>query len=117
MEGAECLRWLSAEAVAMEAGLQLPGWMWWLYFVAMEVERWWPCCWWVVGAVPAVAMVAEVLKEEVVVGCWGEEEVGASYPWVVASYPSGVQVALDLGPLEAVAAASRVEAFRWGLVA
>lgn len=50
----------------------------------MAVEHWLPCCWWVVGEGPAVAMVAEVLRVEVVVGCWGEVEVGASYPWVAA---------------------------------
>lgn len=48
------------------------------------MECWLPCCWWVVGEGPAVAMVAEVLRVEVVVGCWGEVEAGASYPWVEA---------------------------------
>lgn len=88
-----------------------------MYFVAKAVECWLPCCWWVVGEGPAVAMVAEVLRVEVVVGCWGEVEVGASYPWVAAINPWGVRVVLGLGSLEEVAAASRVEAFHWGLVA
>ncbi len=48
------------------------------------MERWLPCCWWVVGEGPAVAKVAEALRVEVVVGCWGEVEVGASYSWVAA---------------------------------
>ncbi len=48
------------------------------------MERWLPCCWWVVGEGPAVAKVAEALRVEVVVGCWGEVEAGASYPWVAA---------------------------------
>lgn len=48
------------------------------------MECWLPCCLWVVGEGPAVAKVAEVLRVEVVVGCWGEVEAGASYPWVAA---------------------------------
>lgn len=117
MEGAERLRWPSAEAVARVAGFQWQEWMWWLYSVAMAVEHWLPCCWWAVGEVPAVAMVAEVLRVEVVVGCWGEVEVGASYPWVAAINSCGVRVVLGLGPLGEGAAASRVVAFHWGLVA
>lgn len=56
------------------------------YSVAKALEHLLPCCWWVVGVVLAVAMVAEVLKVEVVVGCLEVEEEGASYPWVGASY-------------------------------
>lgn len=88
-----------------------------MYFAAMAVEHWLPCCWWVVEEEPAAAMVAEVLRVEEVVGCWGEVEVGASYPWVAAINPWGVRVVLGLGSLEEGAAASMVEAFHWGLAA
>lgn len=91
VEEAEMLMRPSAEAVARGAGFQWQGWKWWSCFVAMALEHWLPCCWWVEGEEPAVAMAEEV-------------------PW-------GVQVVLGPGPLEEGVAASRAEAFHWDLVA
>lgn len=59
---------------------------------------------------PAVAMVAEVQKEEEA-GCQGEVVEVASCPLVGEVDPWGVRGVLDHGPLGEEEAASRAEAF------
>lgn len=73
-----------------------------------------PCCWLEGEVEPAVAKVAEDLKEEEVAGCLGEEVEVASYPLEVAADPLGVHAVQVPGPWEEEGAASRVEASHWG---
>lgn len=110
-EAAEPQKLRAAGVVAMAAGYQCQGWMWWWYFAARALECWWPCCWWEVGAEPAVAMAVEAQKEVAAAGCQEEEVAVASCPLVEGGDPWGVHEVLDRDPLVVEEAASTGEAF------